>query len=68
MKKKIKQKLSAVIFTACWFGIYLLTAGFEQLYISTAQYIVYSLVTFIVLGISGVLSGMFTAPDERRTK
>lgn len=68
MKKKLKEIIFSTVFVACWFGIYLLTASFEQFYISAAEYIVYSLLTFVVLGISGALNGMFTAPDERRTK
>lgn len=68
VKKKLKQKLAGIIFVSCWFGIYLLAGSLEQHMISSIEYIVYSLVTFVAIGVSGILSGMFTEPDERRTK
>ena len=64
VKNKIKHKLSAVVAISYWFGIYLLTGSFEQQYISGVEYIVYSLVTFVALGVSGFLGGMLTIPDN----
>ena len=66
VKKKLKEKIFSAVFVACWFGIYLLTASFEQFYITAFEYIIYSLITFIALGVSGALSGLLTKPDYNR--
>lgn len=60
MKKKLKQKLAGIIFVSCWGAIYLLAGSLEQHMISSIEYIIYSLVTFVAIGVSGILSGMFT--------
>ena len=66
--RKVKNKILPVVFLLSWFAIFALTGSFEQFRISAVEYIVYCAVAFIAIGVSGFLSGMFTLPDDGRSK
>lgn len=67
MKKGI-NKILAAVFVFSWFAILAIAGSMEQAYISLTQGIVYCIVAFVALGVSGFLSGMLTVPDERSRK
>ena len=61
----MKKKILSAVFVVTVLAIFCISGSLEQNMISHAQAIIYSAITFAVMGYSGFKSGMLIKPDRR---
>lgn len=64
----MKHKILIVIFVLSWFAVFFIAGSLDQYIISVGQAVVYFIIIFMAMGISGFLSGMLTLPDKHNKK
>lgn len=59
----MKHKVMTLIFVLSWFAVFCIAGGLDQYIISVGQAVVYSVIVFAAMGISGFLSGLLTLSE-----
>lgn len=60
----MKNKVLTAVFLLSWLAVFYIVGGIDQYMISIGQGVVYSLIAFTAMAVSGFLSGLLTLPEK----
>lgn len=64
----MKNKILTVIFVLSWFALFAVIGNLEQYTISAEQAVIYCVIVFAAMAISGLMSGLLTLSDDCKRK